>query len=295
MELRQARYVVAVAEERSFSKAAMRLHLAQPSLSQQIAKLEKAWGVTLFHRLSNQIELTDAGERFVQVARDLIDQAEGLEREMRSYASVETGKLLIGSLPITGAHVLPKVLSQFHQLYPGIELQLVEDRSSELESLLLRGKLDVSLLTMPITDPFLRIEPIIHEEIYLAVPPHHPLAEHDEVSLELAADQPFILLKEGQGFRQISLNLCQQAGFKPRIVFESSNIQTVQSLVAAGMGISFVPQMITRSPWVTDTPVYIRLQSRPMRTLVMAVHKDRHLSTAVKAFMDILRQATHSF
>lgn len=294
MELRQARYVLAVARERSFSKAAAQLHLAQPSLSQQIAKLEKEWGVQLFHRFSQQIELTDAGERFVQVAQALVDEAEGLEREMRAYAKGEAGKLMIGSLPITGAHVLPRVLSAFHQQYPAIELKLIEERSSQLEEMLVRGKLDVSLLTMPITDPFLLTEPIIHEEIFLAVPPHHPLANHTDVSIEDLVDQPFILLKEGQGFRQISMDLCQNAGFKPIIVFESTNIQTVQSLVAAGMGISFIPQMITRSPWVTDSPIYVRLNSRPHRTLVMAVHKDRHLSLPVKAFMDVLRGISKS-
>ncbi|MGD8189277.1 LysR family transcriptional regulator [Brevibacillus ginsengisoli] len=294
MELRQARYVLAVASERSFSKAAALLHLAQPSLSQQIAKLEKEWGVQLFHRYSQQIELTDAGERFVQVAQALIDKAEGLEREMRAYAKADSGKLVIGSLPITGTHVLPNVLSAFHQQYPGIELKLVEERSSQLEEMLLRGKLDVSLLTMPITDPQLLIEPIIHEEIFLAVPPLHPMAHKAVVSIEALADQNFILLKEGQGFRQISMDLCQAAGFKPTIVFESTNIQTVQSLVAAGMGISFIPQMITRSPWITDSPVYVRLESRPHRTLVMAVHKDRHLSLPVKAFMEVLRRISKS-
>ncbi len=292
MELRQARYMLAVAEERSFSKAASRLHLAQPSLSQQISKLEKEWGVTLFQRFSTHVELTDAGERFLQVARSILDQADGLEREMRAYATGETGKLVIGSLPITGAYVLPKVLSSFHLQYPRVELKLIEERSSQLEEMLVRGKLDVSLLTMPITDPLLSVEPIIDEEIYLAVPPYHPLAKESEISLEALADQPFILLKQGQGFRQISMNLCEQAGFRPDIVFESSNIQTVQSLVAAGMGISFVPHMITRSPWITDSPAYVRLTTRPKRTLVMAVRKDRHLSLPAKAFMGVLRSVS---
>jgi LysR family hydrogen peroxide-inducible transcriptional activator len=289
VELRQIRYVLAVAEERSFSKAAARLHLAQPSLSQQIAKLEKNLGVSLFHRLPQHVELTDAGMRFVQVAQNLLGQVEGLEREMRSFAKGESGRLIVGSLPITGAYVLPRVIPAFTQQFPGVELQLVEETSSNLEQLLVRGKIDISLLTMPIADPSIAAEPAIHEEIYLAVPPNHPVAGQAEVDLATLANQPFILLKEGQGFRQISLMLCEQAGFRPRIVFESSNIQTVQSLVAAGMGVSFAPEMITQAPWSSEAPAYVRLTTRPERTLVVAYRKDRHLSRPAEAFVNLLR------
>jgi len=288
MELRQVRYVLAVAEERSFSRAANRLHLAQPSLSQQIAKLEKLLGVTLFHRLPQHVELTDAGQRFVQVAQTLVDLSEGLEREMRSYAVGESGKLMVGSLPITGAYVLPHVISAFTKRFPGVELQLVEDTSSHLEQLLVRGKIDVSLLTMPIGDPSIETIPAINEEIFLALPPQHPLAKRKEIDLAEVADQPFILLKEGQGFRTISLRLCELAGFRPRIVFESSNIQTVQSLVSAGMGLSFAPKMIALAPGSAEPPVYVPLTSKPSRTLVVAYRKDRPLSKPAEAFVRIL-------
>ncbi|CAI8857247.1 Uncharacterized HTH-type transcriptional regulator YcgK [Brevibacillus sp. IT-7CA2] len=288
MELRQIRYVLAVAEERSFSRAANRLHLAQPSLSQQIAKLEKILGVSLFHRLPQHVELTDAGQRFIQVAQTLVDMSEGLEREMRAYAIGESGKLLVGSLPITGAYVLPRVLPTFTKQFPGVELQLMEETSSHLEQLLVRGKIDVSLLTMPISDPSLEIIPAINEEIFLAVPANHPLAKRKEVDLAEVADQPFILLKEGQGFRTISLRLCEQAGFRPRIVFESSNIQTAQSLVAAGMGLSFAPKMITLAPGTIEPPIYVRIKTKPSRTLVVAYRKDKPLSRPAEAFVQCL-------
>lgn len=291
MEIRQIRYVLAVAQEHSFSRAAERLHLAQPSLSQQIAKLEKLFDVQLFHRLPQHVELTDAGARFVQVAQQIIDQVDGLEREMRSYALGESGRLYVGSLPITGEYVLPTVISEFSRSYPGVELQLIEERSSQLEQLLARGMIDVSLLTMPIFEPSLTVEPAIHEEIYLALPPDHPLAAVEEVDLAGLAEQPFILLKEGQGFRQICLMLCEQAGFRPNIVFESSNIHTVQSLVAAGMGVSFAPAMITNAPRSSEKPAYVRLTTRPERTLVVAYRRDRHLSKPAKAFVDMLLHA----
>ncbi|MFM1655572.1 LysR family transcriptional regulator [Brevibacillus sp. B_LB10_24] len=286
MELRQIRYVLAVADERSFSRAAARLHLAQPSLSQQIAKLEKDWGVLLFHRFPQQVELTDAGERFVKAARMILDQADGLEREMRAFASGQSGKLLIGSLPITGVYVLPPVISAFSSQYPGVELQLIEETSSKLEHLLVSGQLDFCLLTLPIENQSLEIEKAIREEIYLALPPQHQWAQREELDAAELAREPFILLKQGQGFRQICLNICEEAGFWPNVVFESSNIQTVQSLVAAGMGVSFAPEMITRSVWSTQPPRYVRLRTRPTRTLIIAYRKDRHLSQPARAFIE---------
>jgi len=288
MELRQIRYVLAVAEERSFSRAANRLHLAQPSLSQQVAKLEKMLGVALFHRLPQHVELTDAGQRFVQVAQTLVDLADGLEREMRSYAVGESGKLIVGSLPITGAHVLPHVISKFTHMFKGVELLLVEDTSSRLEQLLVRGKIDISLLTMPIGDSSIETIPAIQEEIFLALPPQHPLAGEDEIDLARLADEPFILLKEGQGFRTISLRMCEKAGFRPKIVFETSNIQTVQALVAAGMGVSFAPKMITLAPGAIESPAYVHLTDRPSRTLVVAYRRDRPMSRPAQAFMQLM-------
>ncbi|TGV02397.1 LysR family transcriptional regulator, partial [Mesorhizobium sp. M00.F.Ca.ET.186.01.1.1] len=145
-------------------------------------------------------------------------------------------------------------------------------------------------LTMPISDPSLEIIPAINEEIFLAVPPNHPLAGKKEVDLAELADQPFILLKEGQGFRTISLRLCEQAGFRPRIVFESTNIQTVQSLVAAGMGLSFAPEMITLAPGTIEPPAYVRLTTKPYRTLVVAYRKDKPLSRPAEAFVRCLAE-----
>jgi DNA-binding transcriptional LysR family regulator len=284
-------YVVQLAKERNFSRAAEKLHIAQPSLSQQLSKLEHELGVLLFSRTTNSVEPTHAGSVFIEKAAAILDAVEQLRQEMDDLAQMRKGRLIVGSLPITGSHVLPHVLPVFRARYPEIEVTLVEDTTSRLEQLTAVGQTDLSLLSLPLGDPSLAWEPLIEEEIILAVPPRHRLAGRSD-SLEVAelAGEPFIVLKKGQGFRKITLDLCHDAGIEPRVVFESGNIETVQSLVAAGMGLAFVPQMVARTPGTPLSPVYLRLKSAPTRTLVIASRSGRYRSKAARAFIETLRE-----
>ena len=229
----------------------------------------------------------------MEKAQTIIDTVEMLKREMDDISQMRKGKLIVGSLPITGSHILPLVLPVFQERYPEIEIQLVEETTANLESLTANGETDICLLSLPIDEPTLTYETLIEEEICLAVPPTHRLASHrtkqnGHIRITEVKDEPFIVLKKGQGFRQIALDLCRQAGFEPHIVFESSNIETVQSLVAAGMGIAFVPQMVTRHSG-PSSPVYLSLaEPRPTRTLVIAYRKNRYLSKAAEAFIETI-------
>lgn len=298
MEFRQLQYVIQIAKEKNFSRAAEKLHIAQPSLSQQLSKLEKEIGVLLFRRTTNSVELTHAGSVFVEKAQNILDSIEQLKQELDDLAHMRKGKLVVGSLPITGSHVLPLVLPVFGRRYPEIEVVLVEDSSSRLEQLTASGQTDLSLLSLPLQEPSLTWEAIIDEEICLAVPPEHGLAKRSEpVQLSDLAAEPFIILKKGQGFRQIVLELCEGAGFEPRVVFESGNIETVQSLVAAGMGIACVPKMVTRAKWSEFAPVYLGIAPpTPSRTLVIASRKGRYLSKAAEAFIETMKSTVeHHF
>ncbi|WP_010273739.1 LysR family transcriptional regulator [Paenibacillus senegalensis] len=294
MELRQLQYAIQIAAEKNFSRAAEKLHIAQPSLSQQLAKLEKEIGVLLFQRNTNSVDLTYAGTVFVEKAQIILDQVAQLRKEMDDISMMRKGKLIVGSLPITGSHILPLVLPVFQNLYPEIEVQLVEDTTAKLESLALSGQTDISLLSLPLLERSLAYKILIEEEICLSVPANHPLTRRSEggeeqpVNIAELAEESFIILKRGQGFRQISIDLCRQAGFEPKLVFESSNMDTVQSLVAAGMGIAFVPRMVARKVSSPFTPVYLPLGGRPSRTLVIAYRNDRYLSKAAEAFIETM-------
>jgi LysR family hydrogen peroxide-inducible transcriptional activator len=294
MEFRQLLYTIQIATERNFSRAAEKLHIAQPSLSQQLSKLEKELGVLLFKRSTNSVELTYAGSVFVEKAQQIVDMTDQLRREMEDIADMRKGRLVVGSLPMTGAHVLPYVLPLFREAYPDIEVVLIEEPTKELEQLTASGGTDVSLLSLPLIEPSLAYIPLIEEEICLAVPPEHPLAllenKQKEIPISTLRDEPFVLLKKGQGFRAIAHELCQKAGFDPRVVFESGNIETVQSLVAAGMGIAFLPKMMTRNDWQGRAPTYLTLAGRPTRTLVIAYRKGRYLSNAAEAFISTFRE-----
>ena len=296
MELRQFQYAIQIAEERNFSRAAEKLHIAQPSLSQQLSKLEKEIGVLLFQRNTNSVEITHAGSVFVEKAQKILDMVAQLKQEMEDLSQMRKGRLVVGSLPITGSHILPLVLPVFQQRYPEIEIVLVEETSSHLESLTSNGQTDISLLSLPLHENSLTCQTLIEEEICLAVPPQHTLAANDNhkqiVHIADLHNEPFIILKKGQGFRQITVELCQAVGFEPRIVFESSNIETVQSLVAAGMGIAFVPSMVAREQGSAFAPVYLPLVGKPSRTLVIAYRKGRYLSKAAEAFIATLLEVT---
>ncbi|MEW4370228.1 LysR family transcriptional regulator [Paenibacillus kandeliae] len=293
MELRQLQYALQIAAERNFSRAAEKLHIAQPSLSQQLSKLEKELGVLLFQRNTSNVELTHAGASFVEHAQKIIDSVEQLRREMADISQLQSGRVIVGSMQITGSHLLPHVLPDFRTNYPQIDVVLLEDTSLNLEKLTASGQTDLSLLALPLTESSLTYEPVAEELIDLAVPPDHPLAkrflggDHTPVRLEELKDESFIVLKKGQGFRKIVFDVCKEAGFEPKVVFESNNIETIQSLVATGMGVTFVPHYIARARRGEFLPVYLPLaEPIPSRTLVLARRKGRYLSKAAEAFIE---------
>ncbi|WP_199614872.1 LysR family transcriptional regulator [Paenibacillus alkalitolerans] len=294
MEFRQLLYAVQIANEKNFSRAADKLHIAQPSLSQQLAKLERELGVVLFHRTTNSVEPTHAGETFVQKAQHILDLVEQLKSEMNDISHLHKGKLVVGTLPITGSHILPLVLPEFANRHPGLEVHLVEDTSAKLERLTSEGAVDFSLLSLPIADPSLEHRPFITEQICLAVPQSHRFADAKKaIPVRELAGESFIVLKKGQGFRQIAFEICAQAGFEPNIVFESGNIETVQALVAAGMGVAFIPNMIAEAKKGRYVPVYKPLTGPvPTRTLVVAQRRGRYFSKAAEAFIETLLEVT---
>ncbi|GAB6990240.1 LysR family transcriptional regulator [Paenibacillus pini] len=297
MELRQLQYALQIAAERNFSRAAEKLHIAQPSLSQQLSKLEKELGVLLFQRNTSTVEVTHAGEKFMEQAQKIMDAVDLLRQEMADISELRTGKVVIGSMPITGAHLLPHVLPSFKRQYPDIEITLLEDSSMNLEKLTAAGKTDLSLLSLPLMEPSLTYEAIGEEMIDLAVPANHPLAVRAQsdhpmpVKISELSGESFIVLKKGQGFRKMTFDLCHQAGFDPHVVFESNNMETVQSLVATGMGITLVPRFIARAPRSEFVPVYLPLADPvPSRTLVVAYRRGRYLSKAAEAFIETFKK-----
>ncbi|MDR7239170.1 LysR family transcriptional regulator [Neobacillus drentensis] len=296
MEPKILRYVIMLANEKNFSKAAEKLHMAQPSLSYQIIKLENELGTQLFNRGHGEVQLTYPGKVFVEHALKINDQFNQLKREIDDVTDMHKGQLCIGSLATTGAYLLPEAISAFKNKYPGIELVLLEDNAPNLELLVLRGQVEICLLSMPITHKELEVEKILEEDVYLAVPPSHPLAKSQEVNLSDFKEEFFILLKKGTSFRKETENLCKEAGFEPRITFESINILTCLSLVSTGMGITFVPGMVIKNTPVSEPLVYLPLHvaDNHKRNVVFAYKNGRYLSKAARSFINIMKTVTQS-
>lgn len=300
MDFRQLQYMLKVAEEKSFSKAAQKLYIAQPSLSQYIQKLENQLGVQLFDRSTSPLRLTYAGELYAETAKNILNLNEQLTNQMEDISNFKKGRLTIGLSALRSTYLMPKILPLFHEKFPGIDVILVEGNSVKLEDLAIKGFTDITIMTLPINNNIFRYEPILNEKIILAIPPDHPLckrviksnyAQHTypEISLNELCDESFILLKQHQKLHQIAVSLCKQAGFSPKIVLESESIEATHALVSSGMGIAFIPDSIALFPQTPTDPVYFLIKDlETTRTLVVCYIKRKYLSRASKEFIGLI-------
>jgi DNA-binding transcriptional LysR family regulator len=307
MDFRQLQYMLKVAEEKSFSKAAQKLYIAQPSLSQYIQKLEQQLGVQLFDRSTNPLKLTYAGEQYAQTAKNILDLKDQLSNQMEDIANFKKGRLTIGLSAFRSAYIMPKIFPLFYKKFPGIDIVLMEGNSVELEDLAIKGTTDISLMTLPIKENLFCYEPILMEKILLAVPPHNPVAKkaikghynqhtHAEISLHELCNEPFILLKQHQKLHQIAVSLCKQAGFKPKIILESESIEATHALVSSGMGIAFIPDTIALFTQTPTTPIYFGIKDlETTRTLVASYRKKRYLSRAAQEFIGMMKDVLGNF
>jgi LysR family transcriptional regulator, hydrogen peroxide-inducible genes activator len=285
METHQLRYFLAVAQAGSFTQAARQCNVSQPSLSIQVAKLEDELGGPLFERTRKGGRLTARGETFLPRAKAILEQMESAREDAKALSGLTLGKVSLGCMPTTGAHLLPPILTAFRKAYPKIQVHLKEESSPDLARDLEQGEIELAILDEAGLRPSLDHQTILTEELLLALPAKHPLAGKGALTLRQTAEEPFILMKSGHGFRQITLDLYRKAGLEPKVVFESGGIETVQAMVAAGLGISLVPQMVAKFPGVAYAKV-----SAPKadRTLSLAWRKKAPLSSAVLALKKVI-------
>ena len=246
MELRHARYFIAVAEELHFGRAAKRLHMAQPPLSHQIRELEQELGVSLFKRTSRRVELTAHGHLFLKEAHALLDQAQRAVELMKASQRGEHGSVVLGFVTSACYSVLIPTLREFHSRYPEVDIRCREmPPVVQIESLH-RGAIDVGYLRTPIRDSSIQVRLLLRESLVLALPQDHPAATKREVHLKELTNEPLVLFLREQGpalYDQI-IATCRQAGFNPRFTQVANEMQSMLSLVAAGMGVSLVPSSI---------------------------------------------------
>jgi DNA-binding transcriptional LysR family regulator len=234
---------VAVAEELHFGRAALRLQMAQPPLSQQVRRLERELGVALFRRNRRHVELTPAGSALLPEARRTLAAAERAVAVVSAVAAGSSGRLALGFVGSLAHGILPPLVRELRQRAPGIEIALREANTSQQIDLLRLGLLDAGLLRPPIQAEGVEIEIVGHEPLLAVLPPDHPLASAGSLRLEALRDEPFVLFPRAIGpglFDQI-IGLCRAAGFSPNVVYESGATATMVAMVEAGVGVSVLP------------------------------------------------------
>jgi DNA-binding transcriptional LysR family regulator len=244
MELRQLAYFLAVAEERNFTRAAQRIPIAQPAISQQIRRLESELGERLFVRDRRGIRLTPAGQALLPHARAMLAGAEHAREALAALSGLLTGRLAFGFVQPLPDRRLLGLLGAFHRQHPGIELRLIEDETDALLAALADGQLDAALIGLGRYDrppPDLESLLVAQEPAVVAVHPRHPLARRDQVPLLALRDEPMIALTSASKQRTTLETACRAAGFTPRIVAEASDLEVVTELVTAQIGVAVLP------------------------------------------------------
>jgi len=246
MELRHLRYFVTLAEELHFGRAAERLHIAQPPLSQQIRQLETELGFELFYRTKRKVGLSEAGEVFLVEVQQIFRQLEQAIILGRQVSRGEIGQLVIGFVSSAAYNILPDFLLQFRNKNPSINLELHELTTDEQLRRLKSGRIDVGFVRLPVDENTYDSKIIFQESLAIALPSNHSLANQDKVSLQSLMEESFILFPRflAPGLYDAIVSFCQQVGFSPRVTQEAIQMQTIVSLVAADMGVAIVPESL---------------------------------------------------
>jgi len=292
MELRHLRYFVAVAEELHFGRAALRLRMAQPPLSQQIQSLERELGVALFHRTTRRVGLTAAGAAFLVQARRVLDQAERAAQTAQRASRGEIGHLSIGFMPSADLDLLPRALRVWRTRFPNAEIELHTLLPGQQVEALRLGQIQLGILRLPIDDRSLVVKSIQREPMVIALPAPHPLARRSRVRIaDLKTDAMIIFPRStGPSHYDWLVATCRRAGFSPRVFHQTESLQTNLGLIAAGLGVSLLPASVRN---LRRRGVVYRPLAPPVPHVEMAAaHLREDPPEIAKAFLEILRQTS---
>jgi len=285
MEMHQLRYFVAVARTGTFSRAAGECRVAQPSLSQQIQKLESEVGDRLFERTRRRAILTPAGAFLLPHALNILETAERGRQEIREMS----GQVPLAALPTIAPYFLPEIIRLFREKYRGVELIIHEEATLQLLRGLEENEFDLALISDAAPNPRIRIENLFSEELLLCLPAGHPLVRQRVVVAADLQQEKFILMQEGHCLGAQAQRYCQTKGLRPQISCRSAQIATVLAMVQAGLGISLIPEM-ARNRGPEGGIVYRSLDGiPPRRTLALAMSRRRKASRCVLELAKFIR------
>ena len=283
MELHQLRYFCAVADTSSFSRAAEKCHVSQPSLSQQILKLESELGGRLFDRLGRSVRLTDLGEAFLPRARSVLHELSSAKDELTERLQSEAGPVVIGAIPTIAPYWLASRLASFSRKFSKVHLTIAEEITPVLLERLRAGSVDLAVLALPIRGHEFDSHPLFTERLYAALPKTHKLARRPTLQLADLRRDPFLFLRDGHCFRDTAVAACDRARLDPRVVFESGHLSSLLAMVGAGMGVSLVPEMAVDK----SRPCrFVRIaDTQAERTIAAVVLRGRTLNRGSRALL----------
>ena len=285
MDLRQFRVFVEVARLGSFTRAAEQLRIAQPAVSISIRKLEEELEVTLFNRQEKNVSLTTEGETLLTHANRIMEDFAAAEAEMAELRGLTKGEVRIGIPPMMSSYYFPLIIKNFRQRYPNLKLSVRGEGAASIQRLITRGEIDMGVIAGQKIPEGLEWQHFLREEIVACVPPDHPLAGRESVTLEEFLQEPQILFKEGYYMRELIDELVEERDLSPQFVFETNLFSLVRSLIKQRLGVStFLRMVVTGDDELAavsfDPPLYI--------DLVIAWKANRYLSRANRAFIDFL-------
>jgi DNA-binding transcriptional LysR family regulator len=290
MDLRQLRYLVALAEESHFTRAAAREHIAQPALSQQIRRLEEEVGVPLVERTTRHVTITQAGRLLVTRARRILGEIEAASAELGALKGMESGHVSVGTMHTMGPIDVSLPLAIFHQHHPGIELTVREHSSEELAQMLRDDALDLAFLSVTerVESHGLGLHQLMSEELVAVLPGDHRYARRRRLRMADLENEEFISYREGARLRELLVAAGRHAGFQPTIKLESNESGRIRRLVARGMGVAILPRSDAVAPGA-EVAVAALVDPRVSRDITLAWRQDRRHPPAVAEFLALAR------
>ncbi|MEZ0469420.1 DNA-binding transcriptional regulator OxyR [Luteimonas salinilitoris] len=292
MNLRDLRYLVALADHRHFGHAAAACFVSQPTLSTQIRKLEEELGVVLVERAPRKVMLTPAGHEAAERARRIVAEVEQMKEAARRNRDPEAGTVRLGMFPTLGPYLLPHVIPRLRERFPQLELLLVEEKSDVLLTRLRDGRLDAGLLALPVHDEQLHAEFLFEEPFLLAVPGRHPLAQRDSLALRELSEQRLLLLEDGHCLREQALEVCHLGGAGERSEFRATSLETLRQMVAADVGVTLLPMLAVKPPVARSDNIHLLdfHDSRPSRRIAMVWRRSSAMEGFLLRLAEVFRQ-----
>jgi LysR family transcriptional regulator, hydrogen peroxide-inducible genes activator len=289
MQIHQLEYFVAIVETGGFSRAAERCNIAQPSLSQQIKKLEHELGRPLFDRLGRKVSLTEAGNMLLPHARKILEELTAIQVGIHNKIEDGYGTLTVGFIPTIAPFVLPSVIRRFSRQFPQAKLEVHEGLTEQLIEKIIAAELDVGIMSLPIANKLIQTEVLLTESLLVASSQKYDIINRATIQAQELGEFPFIALSEVHCLGEQVQSFCYQQDIDLNIVCHTAQLSTVQNCIALGLGVSLVPQALVISDPANQVEYRTIHDPVPRRKIAAATHAKRHLSFLARQFIEIVR------